>query len=63
MATNIVVISVYGNMRENVGEPKLQWFKSYGQIKIDIEIRAIFLCILAQILNDPEGPRRMHRIS
>ena len=38
---------------------KLQQFKSYGQIKIYTEIRAIFLCILAQNLNELLGPLRM----
>ena len=42
---------------------KQQRFKSYGQITIGIEIRAIFLCILAQIFNELEGPLRMLRIS
>ena len=41
---------------------KLQWFKSYDQIKIDTEIRAILLCILAQILNELEGHLRMFGI-
>ena len=40
---------------------KLYHVKSYGQIKIDIEIWAIFLSILAQIFNEPEGPLRMLR--
>ena len=38
---------------------KLQRFKSYGQIKIYTEIRAIFLCILAQNYHELEGPLRM----
>ena len=38
---------------------KLQRFKSYGQIKIGAEIRAIFLSILAQIFTELEGPLRM----
>ena len=38
---------------------KLQQFKSYGQIKIDTEIRAILLSILAQIFHVLEGPLRM----
>ena len=42
---------------------KQQRFKSYGQINIRIEIMAIFLCILAQIFNELEGPLRMLRIS
>ena len=37
----------------------LPWFKSYGQFKIETEIRVIFLCILAQIFNELEGPLRM----
>ena len=37
----------------------LYQFQSYGQIKIDTEIRAIFHCILAQIFNELEGPLRM----
>ena len=41
---------------------KLQWFKSYDQIKIDTEIRAILLCILAQIFNELEGHLRMFGI-
>ena len=40
---------------------KLQRFKSYGQIKIYTEIRAIFLCILARNFNELEGPLRMIR--
>ena len=40
----------------------LQGFKSYGQIKIDTEIRAILLSILAQIFHKLEGPLRMLRI-
>ena len=40
---------------------KLQRFKSYGQIKIYTEIRAIFLCIMAQNFNELEGPLRMLR--
>ena len=40
---------------------KLQRFKSYGQIKIYTEIRAIFLCILARNFNELGGPLRMLR--
>ena len=42
---------------------KLTLFKTYGQIKIDTEIRGIFLCILAQIFNELEGPLRILGIS
>ena len=38
---------------------KLHRFKSYCQIKIYSEIRAIFLCILAQNFTELEGPFRM----
>ena len=41
------------------GIEKRQRFKSYGQIKIDAEIRAIFLSILAQIYTELEGTLRM----
>ena len=44
MATNMVVIG--GKIRKTVDQgigKKTQWYKSYGQIKIDTEIRAIFL--------------------
>ena len=38
---------------------KLQQLKSYGQIKIFNEIRAIFLCILTKNFNALEGPLKM----
>ena len=38
---------------------KLQRLKSYGQIKIHTEIRAYFLCIMAQNFNELEGPLSM----
>ena len=38
---------------------KLQRLKSYGQIKIYTEIRANFLCIMAQNFNKLEGPLRI----
>ena len=38
---------------------KLQRLKSYRQIKIYTEIRANFLCILAQNFNKLEGPLRV----
>ena len=40
---------------------KLQQLKSYGQIKIFTEIRAIFPCILIQNFNELEGPLWMLR--
>jgi len=61
MATNLVVVGVYGkiNNGNEMELKKLKRYKSFGQIKIDIEIRAIFLCILAQIFNELEGLLRM----
>ena len=38
---------------------KLQWLKSYGQIKIYTENRINFLCCMAQYFNELEGPLRM----
>ena len=38
---------------------KLQRFNRYGQIKFNTEIMGIFLCILAQIFNELEGPLRI----